>query len=375
MKFSVSSAHILKQLSAINGVIGGNTLIPILENFLFKIEDGQLTATASDLQTVMITKLEVDTKDNGSIAVPARLLLETLRSLPEQPVSFNVDEETFGIELITENGRYKLAGENPIDFPKTPTVNKNLSVELAAYTLSSSIANTIFASSNDDLRPAMTGVYFMFNNESSTFVATDGHKLVRIVRKDVKSPIETNLILPKKALNLLKSSLPMDETVVKADFGGSHACFSFGNIQMFCRLIDEKYPDFNNAIPTQNPNVMAINRQEFLNALKRISIYSNKTTHQIRLKLSQDTLALSAEDIDYSNEASEKLACYYEGDPMEIGFNAKFFAEIIGNLSCTAIRVEMSAPNRAGLIIPQEQNANEDILMLIMPVMLNNYSA
>jgi DNA polymerase III subunit beta len=375
MKFSVSSALILKQLSAINGVIGGNTLIPILENFLFKLEDGTLTATSSDLQTVMITTVEVDSKDKGSIAVPARLLLETLRSLPEQPVTFNVDEETFGIELITDNGRYKLAGENPIDFPKTPTVNKNLSVELAANTLSSAIANTIFAASNDDLRPAMTGIYIMLTTENSTFVATDGHKLVRIIRTDVKSTVETNLILPKKALNLLKSSLPADDTNVTADFGASHACFSFGTIQMFCRLIDERYPDFNNAIPTQNPNVLSINRQEFLNALKRISIYSNKTTHQIRLKLGEDTLSLSAEDIDYSNEANEKLACDYEGEPMEIGFNAKFMTEMVGNLSCKSINVEMSAPNRAGLIIPKEQNPNEDILMLIMPVMLNNYNS
>jgi DNA polymerase III subunit beta len=374
MKFSVSSALLLKQLSAINGVIGGNTLIPILENFLFKLEDGVLTATSSDLQTVMITTLEVDTKDQGTIAVPARLLLETLRSLPEQPITFNVNEETFGVELVTNNGHYKLAGENPIDFPKTPTVNKNLSVEMAANTLSSSIGNTIFAASNDDLRPAMTGLYLMLTNENSTFVATDGHKLVRIIRTDVKSSVETNLIIPKKALNLLKSTLPADETPVVADFGTSHACFTFGNIQMYCRLIDEKYPDFNNAIPTQNPNVLSINRQEFLNALKRISIYSNKTTHQIRLKLADDNLVLSAEDIDYSNEANEKLACDYEGEPMEIGFNAKFFAEMLGNLSCKAINLEMSAPNRAGLIIPKEQNANEDILMLIMPVMLNNYN-
>ncbi len=375
MKFSVSSSVLLKQLSAINGVIGGNTLIPILENFLFKLEDGLLTATASDLQTVMITSVEVETKDSGSIAVPARLLLETLRSLPEQPITINIDEETFGIELVTENGRYKLAGENPIDFPKTPTVNKNLSVEIAANTLSSTIANTIFAASSDDLRPAMTGLYINFSTENTTFVATDGHKLVRIIRDDVKAATETTMILPKKALNLLKSSLPADSTTVVADFGTSHASFTFGSIQMFCRLIDERYPDYNNAIPTQNPNVLSINRQEFLNALKRISIFSNKTTYQIRLKLADETLQLSAEDIDYSNEANEKLACDYEGEPLEIGFNSKFMAEMIGNLSCKAINVEMSAPNRAGLIIPKEQNEHEDLMMLIMPVMLNNYGA
>jgi DNA polymerase III subunit beta len=207
MKFSVSSALILKQLSAINGVIGGNTLIPILENFLFTLESGTLTVIASDLQTVMITTVEVDSKDKGAIAVPAKLLLDTLRSLPEQPLTFNVDSETFGIELITESGRYKLAGENPIDFPKTPTVTKNLSVEMAANTLSAAIGNTIFAASNDDLRPAMTGVYVQLTTEGSTFVATDGHKLVRFNRSDVKSVSDSTVIIPKKALNLLKATL------------------------------------------------------------------------------------------------------------------------------------------------------------------------
>ena len=375
MKFSVSSALMLKQLSAINGVIGGNTLIPILENFLFSLDSGVLTATASDLQTVIITEIEVDSKENGSIAVPARLLLETLRSLPEQPIVFNVDAETFGVELVTENGRYKLSGENPIDFPKTPTVTKTMSVEMAANTIGAAIGNTIFAASNDDLRPAMTGIYLQLGPESSTFVATDGHKLVRFTRTDVKSEVEANLIIPRKALNLLKSTLPSDDTQVKADFSSSHAFFSFANIKMICRLIDERYPDYNNAIPTQNPNVLTINRQEFLNALRRISIYSNKTTHQIRLKFEGDTLLMSAEDIDYSNEAKEKMACDYEGEPLEIGFNGKFMAEMISNLSCKTINLEMSAPNRAGLIIPKEQNTNEDILMLVMPVMLNNYSA
>lgn len=374
MKFSVSSALILKQLSAINGVIGGNTLIPILENFLFQLEDGILTATASDLQTVMTTEIEVDSNEKGSIAVPARLLLDTLRSLPEQPISFTVDAETFGIELVTENGRYKLSGENPIDFPKTPSVAKNLSVELAASTLSSAIGNTIFAASNDDLRPAMTGVYVQLTPENCIFVATDGHKLVRYTRTDVHGETDSTLIIPKKALNLLKSTLPTDATIVKADFSASHAFFGFANIQMICRLIDERFPDYNNAIPTQNPNVMSINRQEFLNALKRISIYSNKTTHQIRLKLADDSLVLSAEDLDYSNEANEKLVCDYSGEPLEIGFNAKFMGEMLGNLNCKSINLEMSAPNRAGLIIPKEQNENEDILMLVMPVMLNNYS-
>ncbi|MDI9858553.1 MULTISPECIES: DNA polymerase III subunit beta [Flectobacillus] len=374
MKFVVSSSVLLKQLSTVNGVITNNPIVPILENFLFQLEHSQLTVTASDLQTVMITTLEVESQDTGAIAVPARLLLDTLRGLPDQPITFKVDTETFGTEIITENGRYKLSGENPIDFPKVPQVSKSLSVEIGADTLGSAIANTIFAVSSDDLRPAMTGVYVQLNSQYTNFVATDGHRLIRYRRSDIQSEQESSMIIPRKALNLLKSSLPSDDTVVTADFSSSNAFFSFNNIKMICRLIDERFPDYENAIPQNNPNVLTINRQELLGSLKRISIYSNKTTHQIRLKLGHNDLVISAEDLDYSNEANEKLMCDYEGEPMEIGFNAKFLIEMLNNLSSNMISIEMSAPNRAGLIIPAETKENENILMLVMPVMLNSYA-
>ena len=374
MKFVVSSAVLLKQLSAINGVITNNPIVPILENFLFQLDKNTLTVTASDLQTVMITELEVDSSDSGAIAVPARLLLDTLRGLPEQPATFKVDTDTFGTEIITENGRYKLSGENPIDFPKVPAVNRSLSVEMNADVLAAAIANTIFAVSSDDLRPAMTGVFVELTPEHTNFVATDGHRLIRYRRSDVTAATESTMIIPRKALNLLKSTLPSDTTLVKADFSQSNAFFSFGNIRMICRLIDERFPDYENAIPTNNPNIMSINRMEFLGSLRRISIYSNKTTHQIRLKLSKDALQVSAEDLDYSNEASEKLNCDYDGEEMEIGFNAKFVVEMLGNLTSRMISLEMSVPNRAGLIIPSEKGDSEDILMLVMPVMLNSYA-
>lgn len=364
---------LLKQLSAINGVIASNPIVPILENFLFKLDKTILTVTASDLTTVMITEIEVESNDSGSIAVPARLLLDTLRGLPDQPITFKVDAETFGTEIVTENGRYKLSGENPIDFPKIPSVNRNYSVDFTSDVLSKAIANTIFAVSNDDLRPAMTGVYLDLG-EGTNFVATDGHRLIRYRRSDVKSNFETSMIIPRKALNLLKSSLPNDDTPVKAEFSQANAFFSFSNIRMICRLIDERFPDYENAIPTNNPNVMSINRMELLGSLRRISIYSNKTTHQIRLKLSKDEVVISAEDLDYSNEANEKLTCEYDGDEMEIGFNAKFLIEMLSNLSSRMLSLEMSAPNRAGIIFPSEKEENEDILMLVMPVMLNTYA-
>ncbi len=374
MKFVVSSSVLLKQLSAVNGVIANNPIVPILENFLFQIDQNQLTVTASDLQTVMITTLAIESTDSGAIAVPARLMLDTLRGLPDQPITFKIDKDTFGTEIITENGRYKLSGENPIDFPKVPQVTKSISVSIPADVLGSAIANTIFAVSNDDLRPAMTGVYVQLSAEYTNFVATDGHRLIRYRRTDMKSEHESTMIIPRKALTLLKATLPSDDTTVTADFSSANAFFSFNNIRMICRLIDERFPDYENAIPQNNPNVMTINRSEFLGSLKRISIYSNKTTHQIRLKLAQNDLVISAEDLDYSNEANEKLMCDYEGDEMEIGFNAKFMVEMLGNISSNMISLEMSQPNRAGLIIPSDKKENEDILLLVMPVMLNTYA-
>jgi DNA polymerase III subunit beta len=374
MTFSVSSSHMLKHLASISGVIGSNTLIPILENILFELKDGKLKATASDMQMVMSTEFDVESKEKGTIAVPARLLLDTLRSLPEQPVTLKVDLDTFGTELITANGRYKLAGENPIDFPKTPSVTSNMAMDMPANVLTSAIGYTVFATGNDDLRPAMAGVYLNTSPEQCTFVATDGHKLVRYSRTDITTETEASYILPKKALNLLKSSLPNDSSLVKLELSSSHAFFSFGSTTLICRLIDERYPDYNSAIPLQNPNVLTINRTEILNVLKRIAIYANKTSQQIRVKLASDSLEISAEDIDYSNEANEKLACDYEGEAIEIGFNAKFISEMLSNLSCKTINLEMSTPNRAGLIIPVEQPENENILMLVMPVMLPNYN-
>jgi DNA polymerase-3 subunit beta len=374
MKFVVSSSVLLKQLSAINGVVSTNPIVPILENFLFKLEANTLTVTASDLQTVMITEIEVEGGDKGAIAVPAKLLLDTLRGLPEQPITFNVDEETFGTEIVSDNGRYKLSGENPIDFPKTPTVNRGQTVDFSSSALGTAIANTIFATSTDDLRPAMTGVFVQIGTESATFVATDGHRLVRYRRTDIQSAADTSMIIQRKALNLLKSCLPSEDVPLKAEFTASNAFFSFNNIRMICRLIDERFPDYENALPTNNPNTLTINRMEMLNSLRRISIYSNRTTHQVRLKMAPGTLSISAEDLDYSNEANEKLMCEFNGDPMEIGFNAKFLIEILSNLVCKNITFELSAPNRAGLIIPVEQEDNEDILMLVMPVMLNTYA-
>jgi DNA polymerase III subunit beta len=373
MKFIVNSAYLLKQLSNINGVITTNPVVPILENFLFELEKGSLTVTASDLQTSMITELQVESKERGNIAVPAKILLETLKNLPEQPVTFSIDESTYSIEIISDNGRYKLSGENATDFPKVPSVSNDFSAEISSDVLARAVNNTIFATSNDELRPAMTGVYVNLAEKNTTFVATDGHRLVRYRRTDIHSDNGSAIIIPRKALNLLKATLPGENTPVTIDFNLANAFFKFGNIRMICRLIDERFPDYENVIPTQNTIKMTIARTELLSALKRISIYANKTTHQVRLKITGSELQISAEDLDFSNEANERLSCDHEGEDIEIGFNAKFLVEMLTNLDADQIKLNMSAPNKAGVILPIDQDKSEDILMLVMPVMLNQY--
>ncbi|HOO08653.1 MAG TPA: DNA polymerase III subunit beta [Cyclobacteriaceae bacterium] len=373
MKFIVNSSYLLKQLSHINGVITTNPVVPILENFLFEIEKNILTVTASDLQTSMITEVTVESKEKGSIAVPARILLDTLKNLPDQPVTFSIDESTYSIEISSDNGRYKLSGENATDFPKVPSVSNDFSAVLSSDVLAKAVNNTIFATSSDELRPAMTGVYVNLGEKNTTFVATDGHRLVRYRRTDIKSESGNAIIIPRKALNLLKATLPTENTEVSIDFNMSNAFFKFGTIRMICRLIDERFPDYENVIPSQNPIKMTISRTDLLGSLRRIAIYANKTTHQVRLKITGSELQVSAEDLDFSNEANERLSCEHEGEDIEIGFNARFIIEMLSNLDTDQVKLNMSASNKAGVILPVDKDKDEDILMLVMPVMLNQY--
>ncbi|MFY0625495.1 MAG: DNA polymerase III subunit beta [Reichenbachiella sp.] len=375
MKFIVSSSYLLKQISAINGVITTNPVVPILENFLFEITDGKLIVTASDLQTSMITELEIEAKENGSIAVPSKILLETLRNLPEQPITFTIDESSYSIEINSDNGKYKLSGENATDFPKVPTVSDGSSVNISSDVLGHAINNTILATSNDELRPAMTGVYLNLTDTNTTFVATDGHRLIRYRRVDIASDNGASMIIPRKALTLLKTTLPSENTNVNVEYNVSNAFFKFDGIHMVCRLIDERFPDYENVIPAGNDNEMTIDRSEFLGSLKRISIYANKTTHQVRLKITGSELVVSSEDLDFSNEANERLSCDHNGGDIEIGFNGKFLIEMLANVEAQNVMMKFSEPNKAGLIIPADQNENEDLLMLVMPVMLSNYTA
>lgn len=370
MNFVISSATLLKHLQGISGVLSTSNTLPILDNFLFEIVDGRLTVSASDLETTMRTSLDVEAKEEGKIAIPAKLLLDVLKNLPDQPCTFLVNDETFSIEIAYDNGKSKMVGFDGDDFPRTPALEKSSSIRISGSILSNAINKTIFATGVDDLRPVMSGVFCEFSPESITFVATDAHKLVRYTRTDSQADGSSSFILPKKPLNLLKGNLKGDEEV-KLEYNDSNAVFTFNDSILVCRLIDGKYPNYEAVIPKENPNVLMIDRLQFLSSIKRVSIFANKTTHQIKLKLAGAELSLSAEDIDFANEANERLTCNYSGEDMEIGFNSRFLMEMLNNIDSSEIRLEMSEPSRAGLLIPADMAEDEDILMLVMPVMLN----
>jgi DNA polymerase III subunit beta len=373
MRFIVSTSTLLKHLQAVSGALSTSAVLPILENFLFEINAGNLVISATDLQTSMTTALAVESKESGKIAVPSKILLDTLKTLAEQPISFSVDEETNAIEISAGDGKYKLSGESGDDFPRIPSVDEAASVNLPASVLAEAINKTIFAVSTDELRPAMTGVFCQLSTQDLTFVATDAHKLVRYKRKDAKAETATSFILPRKALMLLKTTLPTDDGNVSIEYNATSAFFKFANINLVCRLIDERYPDYEAVIPQNNPNKLTLERIVFLNCLKRVVIFANKSTHQVRLKITGSELNISSEDLDFSNEAHERIGCQYEGEDMEIGFNAKFLIEMLSNIQGDEITIEMSSPSRAGLLSPTIKDDKEDILMLVMPVMLNNY--
>lgn len=372
MKFSVSSSELLKQLQIASGAIGSNPVLPILEDFLFKIENKKLTISATDLETSISTTIEVLADDDFSIAVPAKILLDTLKALPQQPVTFTVNEENYGIEITSSYGKYRLAGENGADFPNIPEPDAVDTVKINSQYLLEAINKTVFATSSDELRPAMTGVYFQVDFNKLTCVATDAHKLVKFSTHHLAGEVATTFIIPKKALNLLKNALPANDAVT-ISFNKANAFFSFASMHLVCRLIDARYPDYNAVIPVDNPNNMQVSRADFQNSLKRIAIYANKTTNQVVLDISDKSLTASAQDLDFSNEATEQLVCNYEGSPIRIAFNAKFLVEMLTVLDSEEVKMEFSTPSRAGILLPvEEQNNDREILMLVMPVMLNN---
>ncbi len=372
MKFIVSSSYLLKQLQVLGSVINSSNTLPILDNFLFELDNNRLIVSASDLETTMSATLEIDSTSQGSVAVPAKLLLEILKTFPEQPLTFTVEENST-IEISSNSGKYALAYSPGDEFPKSVILDDPSSTVVPAEVLATAISKTIFAAGNDDLRPVMSGVFFQFSPEGLIFVATDAHKLVKYSRTDVKASEVADFIMPKKPLNILKGILGVSDSEVKIEYNDSNAVFSFDSYMLVCRLIDGKYPNYEAVIPKENPNILHIDRTQFLNSVRRVAIFSNKTTHQIRLKIAGTELNISAEDIDYSNKAEERLTCDYQGDDLQIGFNSRFLTEMLNNLHSDEIQLEMSLPNRAGILTPVDGlDEGEVITMLVMPVMLNN---
>ena len=372
MKFIVSSSQLLKQLQILGGVINANNTLPILDNFLFELSNNKLSISASDLETTMSTSLEVEADEAGAIAVPARLLLDILKTFAEQPLTFKV-EDNHTIEISSDSGKYALAYADGEEFPKAVELDSPSSASLQGNILATGISKTIFASGNDDLRPVMSGVFFQLSPENLIFVATDAHKLVKYVRTDVHANEVAEFIMPKKPLTLLKNILAGSEEDVLIEYNDTNARFTFGNSVLICRLIDGKYPNYEAVIPRENPNKLTLDRSSFYNSVRRVSIFSSKTTHQIRLKMAGTELKISAEDLDFSNKADERLQCSYEGDDMQIGFNSRFLLEMLNHLNSNEILLEMSLPNRAGILTPVDGlEEGEEITMLVMPVMLSN---
>jgi len=370
MKFIVSSSALLKQLQHISGVISANTVLPILEDFLFEVEKNKLSVVATDLETVMRIQMDIEAKDTGKVCIPAKILLDSLKNIPDQPLTFNIDKN-FGIELTSDNGKYKVMGENPDNFPKEPSADETTSFNTTASALITAINKTLFAVSNDDLRPAMTGVFFELDKKGMQTVATDAHRLVKYRRKDVSCPKSDSFIVPKKPLTLLKTALPTNDDEITISYNSNHLFVKHGTTQMSCRLIDARFPDYKVVIPTDNPYKLVVNKNDFQGALRRVSIFSNKSTNQVALSIAGSELELTAQDIDFSFEGDERMKCQYDGEDLTIAFNAKFLIEMLGAADSDEIKIELSTPTKAGIIKPTEQDENEELMMLVMPLMLN----
>ena len=371
MKFIVSASSLLKHLQQISGVINANTVLPILEDFLFDIEDKKLNIVATDLETVMRVQMDVESKANGKVCIPAKILIDSLKNIADQPLTFNIDKN-YAVEITSDNGKYKVMGENPDNFPKEPVADDTNTFTMSSTALVTAINNALFAVSSDDLRPAMTGVFFELSKDAIQFVATDAHRLVRYKRTDVSCPKADSFIVPKKPLTLLKNALPNNEDELNISYNSNHLFVTHGSTQLICRLIDARFPDYKVVIPIDNPYKLVVNKTDFQNALRRVSVFSNKSTNQVALSISGSELQLAAQDIDFSFEGNERMNCQYDGEDLQIAFNAKFLIEMLNAANVDEIKIELSTPTKAGIIKPTEQAEGEDLLMLVMPLMLNN---
>lgn len=375
MKFVVSSTELLGHLQAISRVISSKNTLPILDNFLFNISGNDLEITASDLESTLITRMHLDNiTGSGTVALPARILLDTLKEFSEQPLTFDINPDTMAVVINSENGRFSIVGQNGIDFPVLPVIKKEkrFGFNVPAEVLLAGISRTLFATADDELRPVMGGILVEASTSKLTFVASDAHKLVRYQRSDAKADDNASFILPKKPASLLKNILPRESGVVSVEFDDRNAFFNLSDYRVVCRLVEGNYPNYNSVIPKNNPRKVRIDRLELYNILRRVSVFSNQASNLVKLQFTPNQITVSAQDVDFSISAYERHKCLYEGDDMEIGFKSVFLIEILSNIASQDVVIELADPTRAGLFLPSETaNEDEDLLMLLMPMMIN----
>ena len=374
MKFNVSSTKLFAQPQALSKVIAPKNSLQILEDVLFELNGNKLTMTASDGETTIRTSIEVENAEGqGKVASGAKLLLETLKEFPEQPLTFQIDDQNFSINITSENGTYSFVGANGNEYPEMPLEGvESGRIDLPAELLLDAINKTIFCTADDELRPVMNGIYFDMLEDKIVLVATDAHRLVRYTNTSVTAPTAMNFILPKKPASLLKTVLAKEDGQVSIVFGEKNARFEFGQTLVVCRQIEGRFPNYNAVIPQNNQNKVVVDRQTIINACKRVAVFANTGTSLLKLALTENQIKISAQDIDFSTSAEETIACSYTGAPMAIGFKAPFLIEILGSIASDDVVLELADPARAGLILPAENEPNEDLLMLLMPMLLND---
>jgi len=374
MKFIASSSALLSHLQAISRVINSKNTLPILECFLLKIEGHKLTATASDTETTLVTNFDlIEADGDGSFAIPSKTLLDSLRELSEQPLTIEIDENSLEVTIYYQNGKYKFVAQNGDEFPKLKELKEDSSnLEIPAAVLLNGINSTVFASADDELRPVMNGVVMDITTENVTFVASDSHKLVRLKNSSIHGDQKAMLIIPKKPANLLRAILPKETGGVIISFDDSNVVFRLSNYTVFCRLVEGRFPNYNVVIPQNNPYKVLVDRLSFLNTLKRVAIFANQSSSLVKMVISNNKIELTTQDIDFSTSAEETISCQYEGERITIGFKAQFIIDIVSNLNTQEIVLELADPSRAGLFLPLQNEENEDLLMLLMPMLLND---
>lgn len=375
MRFTVSSSALSSKLNMLAKVIGSKNSLPILDCFLFQVANGEMSITASDSDNVIKSTLALTDHDGeGEFCVPNRVILDALKELPEQPLHFDVDTagEAVAIKIVYQNGLYNFTGQSAEEYPRTQSMNDACTtVSLPTEMLINNISRSLFTTANDELRPVMNGIYFDLTADALAIVASDGHKLVRSKNFTIKSESPSAFNLPKKPASLLKNILSKDgdDAIIKFDDRSAEIQFTDG--VMRCRLIDGRYPNYNSVIPN-NPNEVTVDRRGLQSALRRVLPFASESSQLIRFHIESGRFEVSSEDIDFSTSAKEQLSCEYNGSPISIGFKGSSLMEILSNLTSDNIIIQLADPSRAGIIVPAEQPENEDILMLIMPMLLND---